>query len=98
MRDWSTQVCPAKLDFNTKFPAKYEVASLPLPTSKERQPPTWKVASKKKGPKLVQFSKGPMDDFITTTSGKPECQLEDELFKSLSDKEITQLDNAFLVG
>lgn len=98
--DWSMQVCPAKLDLDAKFPAKYEVTSLPLPTNKERQPPTRQVATKKKGPKLVQYSnKGLMDDFITaTTSKKAERQPEDKLFKSLSDEEITQLDNTFLVG
>ena len=48
--DWSTQVCPPKLDFDLKFPAKYEVASLPLPTNNVRQPPTRQIASKKRGP------------------------------------------------
>ena len=38
-KDWTTQLCWTKLDFDTKFPAKYEVATLPLPTSNERQLP-----------------------------------------------------------
>lgn len=38
--DWSTQVCLAKIDLDFRFPAKYEVASLPLPTKDAKQPPT----------------------------------------------------------
>ena len=99
--DWTTQVCPTKFDFDTKFPAKYEVASLPQPASNERQLPTRQVANKKKGPKLVQYnSKGPLDNFITSTASKPHKYQkrlsEEELFESLSDEEITrQLDVAF---
>lgn len=100
--DWSTQVCPAKLDLDVKFPAKYEVASLPLTTKNTRQPPTRQIASKKKGPRLVQYTeRGPMDEFLkpanASKSRKTEShQMEDELLNSLSDEEITrQLDNAF---
>ena len=103
--DWSTQVCPTKLDLDVKFPAKYAVASLPLPTtttSNERQPPTRQIANKKKGPKLVQYtSSGPLDNFITTTPAngpnkQSKQQADEDLFESLSDEEITrQLDIAF---
>ena len=100
--DWSTQVCPAKYELDIKFPAKYEVASLPLPTKDGRQPPTRQVANKKKGPRLVQYKeRGPMDEYLKTANTdkthKPEShQMEDELLNSLSDEEITrQLDNTF---
>ena len=98
--DWSSQVCPAGLDIDEKFPAKYEVASLPLPTKDGRQPPTRQVANKKKGPKLVQYQgKGPMDNFITTASSAPHKQSqqnsEEEFYESLSEEEIAQLETAF---
>ena len=98
--DWSTQVCPAGLDLDAKFPAKYEVASLPLPTKETRQPPTRQVASKKKGPKLVQYqSKGPLDNFVTASSSsarkQTESELEEEYYETLSQEEITQLETAF---
>ena len=95
------QVYLPRLDFDTKFLAKYKVASLPLPTSNERQLPTWQVVNKKKGPRLVQYnSRGPLDNFITLTSSKPHKYKkhlsEEELFESLSDEEITcQLNEAF---
>ena len=54
--DWSTQVYPAKFDLDVKFPARYKVASLPLPTKNTRQPPTHQIANKKKGPRLVQYT------------------------------------------
>ena len=99
--DWTTQVCPTKIDFDAKFPAKYEVASLPLPANNERQLPARQVANKKRGPRLVQYNnKGPLDNFITSTSSNPHKYkkrlTEEELFESLSDEEITrQLDEAF---
>ena len=98
--DWTMQVCPAGLDIDEKFPAKYEVASLPLPTKDSRQLPTRQVASKKKGPKLVQYpGKGPMDDFITTSSSTPHKQstrsMEQDYYESLSKEEIAQLETAF---
>ena len=99
--DWTTQVCPTKIDFDAKFPAKYEVASLPLPANNERQLPTRQVANKKRGPRLVQYNnKGPLNNFITSTSSNPHKYkkrlTEEELFESLSDEEITrQLDEAF---
>jgi hypothetical protein len=31
--EWSTQARPARLELDTRFPAKYEVVSLPLPKS-----------------------------------------------------------------
>jgi hypothetical protein len=59
------------------------------------------VTKKKKGPKLVQYTgRGPLDNYVTAAareSGRMERQLiEDELFNSISDEEIThQLDNTF---
>ena len=100
-QEWSTQARPARIELDTRFPAKYEVASLPLPTKDARQLPTRQVANKKKGPKLVQYTgRGPLDNFITTTLSKPDTKegntTEDEFFNSISDEEITrQLDNAF---
>jgi hypothetical protein len=99
--EWSTQTCPARIDLDIRFPAKYEVASLPLPKNNTQQPPTRQVTKKKKGPKLVQYTRrGPLDNYITAAtseSGRTERQLiEDELFNSISDEEITrQLDNVF---
>jgi cellular nucleic acid-binding protein len=99
--DWTKHACPARIDLDTRFPAKYSVASLPPLAMDLRQPPTRQVKSKKRGPKLVQLNgKGPIDDFLLSISGKP-CKMEgrqsdDELFNPLTDDEIThQLDNAF---
>ena len=98
--DWTTQACPAGLDLDTRFPAKYKVASLPLPTKDARQPPTHQVANKKKGPKLVQYQHmGPMDNYISASSSsaqkQSELKLEEEFYESLSQEEIAQLETAF---
>jgi hypothetical protein len=99
--DWTKHAHPARIDIDTKFPAKYLVASLPPPAMDLRQPPTRQVKSKKRGPKLVQLNgKGPIDDFLMSISSKSRKmegrQSDDELFDPLSDDEITcQLDNAF---
>jgi hypothetical protein len=99
--EWSMQARPARINLDIKFPAKYEVASLPLPKSEVQQPPTRQVTKKKKGLKLVQYTdRGPLDNYVTSGTSKPirmERQLaEDKLFNSISDDKITcQLNNTF---
>jgi hypothetical protein len=48
--EWSTQAHPARLDLDTRFPAKYKVASLPLPKSDARQLPTRQVVKRRRAP------------------------------------------------
>ena len=99
--DWTTQVCPPGLELDERFPAKFEVASLPLPTKDARQPPTRQVANKKKGPKLVQYQHtGPMDNYISASTNSARKQSEpkkeeEEFYESLSQEEIAQLETAF---
>ena len=104
--DWTMHIRPRRLELDKKFPAKYAVASLPLPpVAGERQATTRTLGGKK--PKQQVRRKqmkelGPMDGFVERTmagersegaAGK-EGSNHSEIY---SDDEVNQhLNNAYI--
>jgi hypothetical protein len=96
--DWTVTTRPYKVPFEDKFPARFNVCSLPLPNQKARLPPTRPIGKKNKkrnnnnGPGqavIENFFTNENADMLTEPGELPEVHGDDS-----EDEYDTQLDHA----
>ena len=96
--DWTVTTRPFKVPFEDKFPARFNVASLPLPNQKARLPPTRPIVKRNKRRNnnneagqavLENFFVNEPADTHTEPGELPEAQGDDSEYEY-----DTQLDNA----